>query len=254
MVQVYTAFVRIGQFLLKTRENPNTTFVQWASILVGSILDLRDGLSARWRHVMKKFALLIVLFVLLFGVLITGCSSSGSSDDQEDENPVTPPVDPPTNPPEGTPNPVTGYDLNLATGSYWTFWWDWSDKATWMSVPGSLTGISGALTAQAGTAERSATITTIISRRFRLSSTMKQGLRIGEKMWCNGVVFPTANSCRTLPDRLGSIPVSVRSVPPGHSIFQFNAPGIIPRSHTGNARFSILSTHICITISATFPV
>ncbi len=82
---------------------------------------------------MKKFALLIVLFVLLFGVLITGCSSSGSGDDQEDENPVTPPVDPPTIPPEGTPNPVTGYDLNLATGSYWTFWWDWSDKATWMS-------------------------------------------------------------------------------------------------------------------------
>jgi len=31
-------------------------------------------------------------------------------------------------------SPVDGYALTLSEGDYWTFWWDWSDKVTWVSA------------------------------------------------------------------------------------------------------------------------
>ncbi len=82
---------------------------------------------------MRKNVIFALVLVLVSACLLS-CSSSGASGNnggEEEETTPTNPV-PPVNP--GTPTKaVTGYELELTTGTYWTFWWDWSDKSSWMS-------------------------------------------------------------------------------------------------------------------------
>lgn len=78
---------------------------------------------------MRKYGIFTVILFCLASIIFISCPSSSSGGvDDDDEGGGTPGTNP-----GGTIGPIVGYDLTLQTGSYWTFWWDWSDKATWTS-------------------------------------------------------------------------------------------------------------------------
>ena len=114
----------------------NCTFVQFAAERNRTILKIAaEWLEAAGGGTMRKYGILAVVLLIATGLFLASCSSSGAGDgddnEEEGEQTGTTPENPDS--PQNPAKAVIGYDLDLSAGTFWTFWWDWSDKATWMS-------------------------------------------------------------------------------------------------------------------------
>lgn len=81
---------------------------------------------------LRKNTIFMAILFFLVNIFFISCPASVGGGEEQDTPPGNPGNKPETNP-GGTVQSIAGYDIELKTGSYWTFWWDWSDKWSWTS-------------------------------------------------------------------------------------------------------------------------